>query len=74
MVALIYYGRAFNNRLIVALRSIGSQQAEATVDTAAAVDQILDYITTYPHGGITYRASDTILAAHSDASYLNKRM
>ena len=44
------------------------------MDTAAAVDQLLDHIATYPHDGITYRESDKILTAHSDASYLNKRL
>ena len=72
--ALLYYGRAVNNKLMVALSAIGSQKSEATVDTSAAVDQLLDCIATYPHDGITYRASDMILAAHSDASYLNKRL
>ena len=37
-----------------------------------AVDQLLDYIATYPHDGITYRESDMILATHSEASYLNE--
>ena len=59
---------------MVALSAIVSQQASATVDTAAAVDQLLDYVATYPHDGITYRASDMIFMAHSDASYLNKRL
>jgi hypothetical protein len=31
----------------------------------------LDYCSTYPSDGILYRASDMILAAHSDAAYLN---
>ena len=72
--ALLYYGCAVNNKLMVALSAIGYQQAAATVDTSTAVYQLLDYIAIYPHDGITYRASDMILAAHSDASYLKKRM
>ena len=59
---------------MVSLSAVGSQQTSATVDTAASVEQLLEYITTYPHDGITYRASDMILAAHSDASYLNERL
>ena len=59
---------------MVSLSAVGSQQTSATVDTAASVEQLLEYITTYPHNGITYRASDMILAAHSDASYLNERL
>ena len=33
--------------------------------------QILDYLSTYPDDGITYRASDVVLAGHSGAVYLN---
>ena len=71
---LLYYGHAVKKKLLVALSAIVYQQEAATVDTAAAVDQLLDYVATCPHDGITYRDSDMILAAHSDASYLNKRL
>ena len=33
--------------------------------------QLLDYLATYPDNGITYRASNMILARHADAAYLN---
>ena len=72
--ALLYYGRAVDNKLIVGLSSVGYQQAEATVDTAAAMYQLLDYVATYPHNSITYRSSDMILAAHADASDQNERL
>jgi len=69
--SLLYYARAVNNKLLVALNAIGSEQATATEATNAAIDQLLDYVATYPNDGITYRASDMVLAAHSDAGYLN---
>ena len=62
--ALLYYDREFHNRLLVGLSAIVSQQAPANEQTAAAIDQILDHIATYPNNGITYQASDMILAAH----------
>ena len=65
--AFFYYAWSVHNILLVGLSDIGSQQAAATEQTAAAIDQILDYVATYPNNGITYRASDMILAAHSDA-------
>ena len=65
--ALLYVGRSVNNKLLVALSSIGSQQAAATEDTAAAIEQLLDYVVTYPNDGILFRKSDMILAAHADA-------
>ena len=70
--ALLYYGRAVNNKLLVGLSAIGSQQASATEDTNEAINQLLDYCATYPDDGILYRASDMVLAAHSDAGFNNE--
>ena len=33
---------------------------------------MLDYVATYPNDGTTYRASNMILSAHSDASFLTE--
>ena len=63
-----YCGRAVNEKVLVALSDIGTQQAVATVNTNEAIHQLLDYVATYPNDGITYRASDMVLASHSDAS------
>eukprot|EP00804_Cyclotella_cryptica_P011136 CCRYP_020838-RA/>CCRYP_020838-RA protein AED:0.39 eAED:0.39 QI:0/0/0/1/1/1/3/0/399 len=70
--SLLYYARAVDNKLLVALSTISSQQTAATQNTAAAVHQLLDYVATYPSDGIACRASSMILAAHSDASYLTE--
>ena len=69
---VLFYGRSFDNKLLVTLNSIGTQQAEATEATNEAVNQMLDYLPTYPNYGIVYRASDMILAAHSDAGFHNE--
>ena len=69
--ALLYVGRAFNKKLIVALITIGSQKAASIEDTSAAIDQLLDYVATYPNDGILFRKSDMILVAHADAGFLN---
>ena len=70
--ALLWIGRAVNNKLLVALSAIGSQQASATMSTNDAIHQLLDYCATYPNDGILYRSSDMILAAHSDAGFANE--
>ena len=57
---------------MVGLSAIGAQEAATTAQTAEAVDQILDYVTTYPNVGITYQASAMILAAYSDAGFKNE--
>ena len=52
--ALLYYAWAVHNRLLVGLSAIVAQQVSATEQTAAAIDQILDHVATYPNDGITY--------------------
>ena len=68
---LLYVGRSVNKKLLVALSEIGSQQAAATYDTAAAIEQLLDYVATYPNEGILFKKIYMILAAHADAEFLN---
>eukprot|EP00804_Cyclotella_cryptica_P026500 CCRYP_008148-RA/>CCRYP_008148-RA protein AED:0.30 eAED:0.30 QI:0/-1/0/1/-1/1/1/0/175 len=69
--ALLYYAHAVDNKLLHALRDIGAEQASATYRTNDKIIQLLDYCATYPNYGITDRASNMILPAHSDAAYLN---
>ena len=70
--ASIYVGIAVNNKLLATLSAIGAQQAAATEETVEAIEQLLDYVATYPNNGIIFRKSDMILAAHADAGFLNK--
>ena len=57
----------------MALSDIGTHQAAATEQTNEYTSQLLDCVATYPNDGSIYSSSDTILAAHSEASYLNVR-
>ena len=61
---LLWIGQAVNNKVPVALSAIGSRQTAAIEDTMAAVNQLLDCCATYPEDGITYRASNIVLAVH----------
>jgi hypothetical protein len=70
--ALLYYARAVDPKLLVPLSAIGAQQASATEQTAAAIEQLLDFVATYPADGIIYRASAMQLCAHSDAGFANE--
>ena len=69
--ALLYYTRAVNNKLLLALSEIGAQQASATVKMRKAINQLLDYCSTYLNDGIVYQSSDMIMTAHSDAGFNN---
>jgi hypothetical protein len=66
--SLSYYARAVDNKMLTTLSTIGAQQAKATENTGNTVNQMLDYVATYPNDSTTYRASNMILLAHSDAS------
>ena len=70
--ALLYYARAVDNKLLVGLGAIGSQQASVTHHTNEAIDQILDYCATYPSDGILYRSINMVLCAQSDAGFHNE--
>jgi hypothetical protein len=48
---------------------LGSEQAHATEQTAAAVDYVLNYLHNYPNATLVYYASDMQLHVESDASY-----
>ena len=69
--AIHYYAPAVNNKLMVALSKLAQKQSSLTDDTNRDILQLLDYLTTYPNDGITYRAIDMILPGHGDAANLN---
>ena len=70
--ALLWIVRDVNNKLLVSISAIGSQQASATYDTNKAIHQLLDYCATYPDDGVLYRSSDIIIAGHYDAGLNNE--
>ena len=69
--SLLYYARAVDSTLLVALSTVASKQSQGTQAVAEAMSQILDYCATHPDATIRYKSSDMILAIHSDASYLS---
>jgi len=65
----LYYARAIDNTMLVALGTIASQQASATETTCHACIDLLNYAATHPEGIIKFFASDMVLYNHTDASY-----
>ena len=68
----LFLGRAVDSTLLVPLSTLASQQAKPTEYTQARAEQFLDYVATQDDAILTYHASDMVLAAHSDAGYLNE--
>jgi hypothetical protein len=69
---LLYYARAVDSSMLVALGSLASAQTKATTNTLKAARQLLDYAATHPQATIRFTRSDMILHVHSDASYLSE--
>ena len=57
--------------ILVAISKLGQQQVSATLATNEAIEQLLDYVTTYPYDGITYHSSGMVLTRYYHAAYLN---
>jgi hypothetical protein len=69
---LLYYARAVDSTILMALSAIAAQQASPTQTTMDRVRQLLDYVASQEKAVLTYNASDMILAVHSDAGYINE--
>jgi hypothetical protein len=68
---VLYYSRAVDPTVLMALNDIATEQIAATEKTKTAAGQLLDYLATHPDAKIRFQASDMILHIHSDASYLS---
>ncbi len=52
--SLLYYARAVDNELLVALNAISAHQAKATIHMEQLMETLLNYIATYPNNCIVY--------------------
>jgi hypothetical protein len=68
----LFLGRAVDSTLLCPISAIASQSSKPTKDTMAQTMQLLDYLASQEEAVLTYNASEMILAAHSDASYLSE--
>ena len=68
--SLLYYARAVDPTMLVALNELSAEQANPTQNTLPKITQLLNYAATYPNAILRFHASDMILHADSDAAYL----
>ena len=66
----LYYGRVIDYTILPALNEIASEQAHPTQRTKEKAQRLMDYVNTYQHAFIRYKASDMILHIDSNAAYL----
>ncbi len=70
--SILYYARAVNTTVLMALSSITSKQTRGMMNTMAKAKQLFDYLPMHPDATIGFQASDMVLNVHSDASYLSE--
>jgi hypothetical protein len=68
----LYYARAVDSTMLVALGSLAANQTQATELTNQAANQLLDYAASHPDASVRFHSSAMILNVHSDASYLSE--
>ena len=71
--SILYYARAVDLTVLMALSTIASEQSKGTQQTMQRCKQLLDYLATHPDATVRFHASDMILNIHSDASYLSEK-
>ena len=69
--SLLYYARAVDNTILMAINDLASQQAHATETTEKHAHKLLNYLATHPNASVTFKKSNMTLQVHSDASYLS---
>ena len=69
---ILYYARAIDSTVLVALGTIGTQQSKPSTKTQKAIDHLLHYVATHPDATVRFYASNMILNLHSDASYISE--
>ena len=70
--SILYYARAVDITVLMALSSIAIEQSKGTTNTMEKAKQLLDYLATNPDATIRFKASDMVMNVHSDASYLSE--
>ncbi len=70
MGSILYYARAVDMTVLMALSSIAVEQTRAMEQTMRRCKQYLDYLSANANATVRFYASEMILNIHSDASYL----
>jgi hypothetical protein len=70
--SILYYARAVDMTVLMALSLLAIEQTKATEKTLAKCVQLLDYLAHHSTAKVRFYASDMIMYIHSDASYLSE--
>jgi hypothetical protein len=64
---ILYYARAVDMMVLMALSTIASEQSKGTEFTIEKAYQVLDYLAMHPDAKVQFQAPDMVLNIHSDA-------
>jgi hypothetical protein len=64
----LFYAHGIDGGILPALSALASQQAQPTENTMTLCKSFLDYMASQEEAVLTYKASDMVLAIHSDHS------
>jgi hypothetical protein len=70
--SILYYTRAVDMMVLMALSRIAIDQTKATEKTMAKCTQLLDFLAYHANAKVCFYASNMIMNIHLDASYLSK--
>ncbi len=70
--SILYYARAVDMTVLIALSSIAMEQTKATEMTMKRCAQLLNYLADHADAKIRFYASNMAMNIHSDASYLSE--
>jgi hypothetical protein len=70
--SILYFARAVDMTVLIALSTIASEQTKGTARTLEKAYQVLDYLATHPNAVVRLRALEMVMNIHSDASYLSE--
>jgi hypothetical protein len=62
--SILYYTRAVDLTVLMALSTIASEQAKGTQNTMMKTKQLMDYLATHPDATLRFHASNMILNVH----------
>ena len=68
----LFLAHSIDGGILPALSALASQQARPTENTMKLCKLFLDYMASQEEPILTYKASNMVLAVHSDASYLSE--
>ena len=71
-VKLLYYARAIDTKIFMALKSLAAVQKKLIIETAKQITQFINYRATHPDEITEYKKSGMILHIYSDASYISE--